>query len=351
MKLKQISYPKIPQFRNVVSAISRISSYRGMDVNDEPIYDLTAPKPVVKFKGTVKIHGTNAGVCYNAQTGIYTQSRNNPFDMDEAPDSHMGFTFFVKKNKEIFQKFFNKIVGDLKLDTNLFTVTIYGEWAGKGIQKRVAVSELEKALYVFGVKISKINDPEFAAFWVDYSEIRDNDARIFNIDDFGTYEVEVDFAMPQLASNKFAEITEAVGTECPVGKFFGVSGIGEGVVWTADFHGPHRFKVKDERHIVSKVKTLAPIDVEKLNNIQEFVAYSVTYNRFEQGVQQVFAEETPTIKRMGDLIRWVVNDIMSEEIDTMVKNNLEPKDVNKYISTKVREMFGIFLDKQSGLNE
>ena len=42
---------------------------------------------------------------------------------------------------------------------------------------------------------------------------------------------------------------------------------------------------------------------------------------------------------MGDFIRWIVNDIISEEIDTMSSNGLEPKDVNKYISNKSREMF------------
>ena len=42
---------------------------------------------------------------------------------------------------------------------------------------------------------------------------------------------------------------------------------------------------------------------------------------------------------MGDLIRWFVKDVASEEMDTMLDNGLEPKDVNKYISTKVKEMF------------
>jgi hypothetical protein len=42
---------------------------------------------------------------------------------------------------------------------------------------------------------------------------------------------------------------------------------------------------------------------------------------------------------MGEVIRWVVNDITKKEMDTMVANNIEPKDVNKYVSTKVREMF------------
>ena len=349
-QLKQISYPKIGQFRNVIQTLSRISSFKGMDLNNEPIYDGTAPKPVIKFKGTVKVHGTNAGVCYNTKDGIYTQSRNNPFNMDEAPDSHMGFTFFVKKNKLVFEDFFNKIIEENDIDPNIFTISIYGEWAGKGIQKGVGVSELEKAFYIFGVKISKLEDPEFDSYWVDYTHYSEDDARIFNIDKFGTFEVDVDFAMPQLAATEFAEITTKVKEECPVAKFFGVSGIGEGVVWTADFHGSlHRFKVKGEKQSVSKVKTLAPVDTEKLHSIQDFVTYAVTDNRFEQGLQQVFGEDPHVIQKMGDLIRWCINDIMSEEIDTMADNNLEPKDVNKYISTNVKDRFVKHLNDNAGL--
>ena len=52
-----------------------------------------------------------------------------------------------------------------------------------------------------------------------------------------------------------------------------------------------------------------------------------------------FEKEDLDIKKMGDLILWFIKDVVSEEMDTMVENGLEPKDVNKYISTKVREMF------------
>ena len=31
--------------------------------------------------------------------------------------------------------------------------------------------------------------------------------------------------------------------------------------------------------------------------------------------------------------------MIKEELDTLAKNGLEPKDINKYVSTKVREMF------------
>jgi hypothetical protein len=99
-------------------------------------------------------------------------------------------------------------------------------------------------------------------------------------------------------------------------------------------------EVKGEKHSSSKVKTLASVDVEKLEGIQKFVEYAVTESRFKQSLENVFPNNEPIdVKKMGEVIRWVVNDITKEEMDTMVANNIEPKDVNKYVSTKVREMF------------
>lgn len=45
------------------------------------------------------------------------------------------------------------------------------------------------------------------------------------------------------------------------------------------------------------------------------------------------------IKKLGDVIRWVVNDVVKEEMDTMTANGIEPKEVNGKISAKVRQMF------------
>jgi hypothetical protein len=172
-------------------------------------------------------------------------------------------------------------------------------------------------------------------------DLRNIGRNIFNVEDFKTFSIDVDFNMPQLSQNLFAEITEGVEKECPIARELGiVGGLGEGVVWSTEYKGNiHRFKVKGDKHSVSKVKTLASVDVEKLKTIQDFVEYSVTENRFNQAIENTFNGGDIDIKKMGDVIRWVISDISSEEMDTMIKNNLEPKDVNKYLSNKTREMF------------
>lgn len=340
---KMVKFPSIEQFRTVVTNINRHYNFVGLDENGDAIYDHTLPKPTLTFKGTVKLHGTNAGVSYNKDGGFWSQSRENIITPEK---DNAAFAFFAQSNLGSFMALMNIVHYREKLDTSKNTVTIYGEWCGGNIQKGVGITNLPKSFFIFGVKVTPHTETEEElkanpAYWVDYSDLKAPDYRIFNIDDYPTYSIDIDFNMPALVQNQLSELTIAVEEECPVAKAFGFSGIGEGIVWSTEVKGiVHRFKVKGERHSSSKVKTLASVDVEKLEGIQKFVEYAVTESRFKQSLENVFPNDEPIdVKKMGDVIRWVVNDITKEEMDTMVANNIEPKDVNKYVSTKVREMF------------
>ena len=340
---KMIKFPSIDQFRTVVTNVNRHFNFVGLDENGEAIYDPTLPKPTLKFKGTVKLHGTNAGVSYNAKESMWAQSRENIITPEH---DNAGFAFFAHTHETEFLRMFFDVAAKEDIDLHKNTISIYGEWAGKGIQKGVGISEIPKSFFIFGVKITPHTETEEElkenpAYWVDGSYLRNNEVKIFNIEDFPTYEMEIDFNMPQLVQNDLADLTIAVEEQCPVANHFGAVGIGEGIVWSCEFKGVvHRFKVKGEKHSSSKVKTLASVDIEKLNSISDFITYAVTESRFNQALENTFPNNEPIdVKKMGDLIRWVVNDVIKEESDTLAKNGLEPKDVNKYVSAAVREMF------------
>ena len=340
---KMIKFPSIDQFRTVVTNVNRHFNFVGLDENGEAIYDPTLPKPTLKFKGTVKLHGTNAGVSYNEIEGLWAQSRENIITPEH---DNAGFAFFAHTHETEFLRLVCHIASTELIDLHHNTITIYGEWVGKGIQKGVGISNIEKSFFIFGVKITPHTETEeelkaYPAYWVDSFYIKNEDAKIYNIEDFPTYEMEIDFNMPQLVQNDLADLTIAVEEQCPVANHFGAVGIGEGIVWTCEFKGVvHRFKVKGEKHSSSKVKTLASVDIEKLNSISDFITYAVTESRFNQALENTFPNNEPIdVKKMGDLIRWVVNDVIKEESDTLAKNGLEPKDVNKYVSARVREMF------------
>ena len=210
-----------------------------------------------------------------------------------------------------------------------------------------------KCLFCLLKIIQKDNTKSYYLHHDVFKDLKDKDNSIYNIYDFKTYEIEIDFNHPKLYQNKLIELVNEVEKECPVGKAFGCvlgkdNTIGEGIVWTGLYDGSrYIFKTKGVKHSSTKVKTLVPVDIEKMNSIKEFVDYAVTENRLNQGVEQVFIIESikPSIRMMGDFIRWGYNDVIKEELDTLLENNLEPKEVSKSISVVARDWFKIYLDK------
>lgn len=208
---KMVKYPSIEQFRGVIATVLRQFNFVGLDDDGDAIYDTTKPKPTLTFKGTVKLHGTNAGVSYNTTGGLWAQSRENIITVEK---DNSGFAFFVESNKEVFINLINEIVkkSDHTIDVNTKTITIYGEWCGGNIQKGVGITNLPKSFFIFGVKISPIvaDEEELKAnpaYWVDYNYLRSPENKIYNIDDFQTYSIDIDFNMPQLVQNQLSELT------------------------------------------------------------------------------------------------------------------------------------------------
>ncbi len=337
---KMITFPEIGQFRQIIKLVHDNTRYSGRDENGDAIFDASKVLPTLTFTGTVKLHGTNAGVTLTKEGDMYPQSRENVISIEK---DNAGFAFFVESNKEVFKELFNTL--DIR-DADY--ITIFGEWSGGNIQKGVAINGLPKMFVIFAVKLSYNDNEEKSNYFLTDEEtkhLKNSDSRIYNILDYENYSIDIDFENPHLAQNKLVELTLAVEKECPVGKAFGNIGIGEGIVWKCETsRGTIRFKVKGEEHSSSKVKKLASVDTEKINSIKEFAEYSVTESRLNQGIEKVFTSvnEQMDIKKMGDFLKWITNDIIKEEMDTMKDNGLEPKEVTSAISNVARKWF---LDK------
>jgi hypothetical protein len=339
MERKMITFPEIGQFRQIIKVINDNTRYSGKDENGDAIFDASKRLPTLTFTGTVKLHGTNAGVTLTKSDDIYPQSRENVISVEK---DNAGFAFFVESNKKVFKDFFKTL--DIK-DADY--ITIFGEWAGGNIQKGVAINGLPKMFVIFAVKLSYDDEAKSNYFLTneETKHLKNPDAKIYNVLDFENYTIEIDFENPHLAQNKLIELTMAVEAECPVGKAFGNIGVGEGIVWKSDtYNGTLRFKVKGEKHSSSKVKTLAPVNTEKVNSIKEFAEYVVTESRLEQAIEKVFTavNQEIDIKKMGEFLKWITNDVIKEELDTLNDNGLEPKEVTSAISNIARKWF---LDK------
>lgn len=347
---KFISYPKIGQFNQIIKGIIHSERYDGLDEQGEAIYN-NKREPIIRFKGSVKLHGSNSGIIFNSIDGMWVQSRNNIITVEK---DNAGCAFQAYANKEAWQKLIDKVIEREGIDPSKNNICIFSEWCGGSIQKGVAISGLDKMNVIFGVKIAPF-DEELPNYWVNENDLSSPEHKIYNINDFQTFEIEIDFKNPKMSVPKMEEIVDLVEKECPVGKQFGrVFGknntIGEGVVWKTTFKGnQYLFKTKGEKHAgKSKVKTLIPVDIEKLESVNAFVEKNCNEARLNQGIEQVFTTTStePSQKSTGEFIRWVVNDITNEEMDSMVESKIEPKDVNKAISVKAKDWFFEFLNNQ-----
>lgn len=356
MEKQFISFPSIEQMRTTIKDLTSKEQFIGVDSEGKAQFDKNKKLSTLTFSGTVKLHGSNAGIVFT-DNDMWAQSRKNIITPEK---DNAGFATWVYKERVLL-----KSLGDALYEgfvTNGLDpeyVAVYGEWCGGNVQKGVSISGMEKMFVIFGVKYKL---PDEDAKWFNAQETADLSVEVMEIDncyviyDFPTYEAQIDMNEPALMVDKLIEMTLKVEEVCPVGEALGRKPedgctTGEGIVWTYFIDGEaHRFKVKGEKHSSSKVKKLASVDIEKMNSVKEFVEYSVTENRLNQGIEQVFtingiSTDDIDRKNTGDFVKWIKNDIIKEELDTLVENGLEMKDVAGPLSKKAANWFGDFLMK------
>jgi hypothetical protein len=356
--------------RNVVSQVRR-----NMNISQDPTFRVY---PTLMFRGTIKLHGTNASI-RRTDGQYFAQSRERILTLDS---DNYGFASWVHRSildpvfKAELDAMFNRVCSDPTV-----TVTIYGEWAGAGVQKNVGISKIDTVphFFIFGAIMSALRTDE--PLEIDIKDIsatglRDEDVddtaivgneddedtsiihtrvrnslilnmetcdRVHNILQFPMFFVSIDFNAPQLAIDTITSLTEQVENECPVAKHWGIeNGIGEGLVWECMdvLSSRLNFKSKGEKHAGGlsgpKVRNTVTIEPETLTKRRDLADYVCSAARLAQGLEHV----PPTgLENMGRYIKWVSQDILKEESDTISASGFDWKDLTKHITEKVRLYF------------
>lgn len=331
--IKHVSYPSIGQFRNAIRAVVSQARFAGVDEKGEPIIDHARTVPVLTYRGTVKLHGSNAAIGLRRDTGeIWFQSRERIINVTK---DNMGFASKYY-GQPLVEKLFSKVASEGN------QVLIFGEWCGQGVQSTVGIGHLPKMFVVFDVQIDGV--------WQDKSVVQAvgcKELNIFNIYDYYTEEVDIDFAFPENIQNKLIELTTKVADNCPVAHAFGVEGIGEGIVWRCvsdkNYADPgYMFKVKDERHATGagKVKVLAEVDAQAVADIKQFAELVVTESRCRQGLDKM-RERGFTLDRscIGHYINWVFEDVAKEELDVAMKSKIDLGKAKGAVTKLARDWF------------
>lgn len=326
-------FPSIDQFSHVRRNVLWKSQYRGQDANDEPIMDRTASMPTLSYEGTIKLHGTCNGVIFEKNNGFYCQSRERIISVgsDNAGSAAWANSVSVE-DWDILRANF---------PADWSKIAVYGEWAGQGIQKNVAIAMLPKAFYIFAARL--ISESGETEEWLDTRNWI-MPAGVYNIYNFPTFKIDIDFESPEYAIAEINKWVLAVGDECPVGKAFGVSNTGEGIVFRCITEGwessRYWFKCKDPRHSNTKVTKLATVDIEKYENDQAFIFAVLDEGRLEQGFGWLKENNKPQDQSTtGDFIRWIFNDVIKECLPEMEASNIKEKDLGKLLAGPAKKWY------------
>ena len=332
-----VEHKKFPSIESYKQFVSNMKSF--IKVND---YD-----KFVNIRGTVKLHGTHADlVCLKTDTGEFDfvyQSRNRVISVES---DNCGFAEFMTEiTNEIKLRMVRAIVerfNQFHPDEIFKEIFIAGEFCGQNIQKNVALTQLPKMFVMFHLKINNIHQDITL-----YGDVEEPDSNIFNIIRGGVFREVVDVDNPFEISSRLKELTDTVEKECPFAKSFGISGIGEGIVWLSENHiykSELWFKVKGLEHSVTKVSTLIPPSKEALqalSDAKKFAEQTVTERRLEQGVEYLKEMNLPIDKKnTGKFIQWIISDTMKEEQPLFDEiKNLEKKQVTKAIMKVARKWY------------
>lgn len=360
-----IDFGKIVQFRNVVSDI--IHDYiknNERDTRDtQDSRDSRDNLPIIDVIGTEKIHGTNSAICFNRETH-WVQSRNNIL---EQLKDNAECCKYANKNIESWKNVRDKLMMEYNL-SHEDTIIIYYEWCGGNIQKKSCVSEVDKLSMIFtyfkviGNKKTVWYETKCGNEWV--SDISN---RIYNINNFRTYNITIDFSsyletelkkknIEDIKKNdlEMERLTDYVENNSDVSRYFNKpDNIGEGIVWVFKYNNKmHRWKTKGEKHLGIKLKKTYVNDTTDVNDTKKEVInlfindHCIKNSRLEGVWQKIFGinkeyEEykIPDMKYMGDFIREFFKDVVEEESDILEKLNLKIKDISKSTTGIVRKWF------------
>ena len=268
--------------------------------------------PTVDYIVKVKLHGTNAAIRVTSDGTVVAQSRSRDISLS---DDNAGFARWLHENSNLFTE----------------AVTIFGEWAGPGIQRGDAVTSIpEKTFFPFAV----MND---GVMFTDPAVIR---AAVPEHPQICVIPLHAEITVPfgnHAACERFAKIisfeVEGIGELDPlIQEIYGIEGPGEGLVFAPLYPTPRDdysdlvFKVKCETHRVRKAKSAVTVTVMTPEDVVAFVEQFVTSQRCEQMLSE-HLDGVAEKKRTPDFMKALGGDVKKESVADLEEMKLEWKQV------------------------
>lgn len=341
-----VAWKEITLFHNLLKNIKTARDYFATrtEAPAEENMEILAPsmlklleKPIT-FKAKVKLHGSNFGVALCGDE-LRAQSRSQFIDR-----SGMGRIVFEKN--EAYWK-------SLVVPGGPQVFTVYGEYCGKGVQKGVALAQLNTVfMAVFGIDMGGrlvVEPAEIEAFLTKNGTVKlPGDVLVLP-----WYEKTFELDLSEDTAEKMAEVEkvlEQIDVEVRkidsldpwVEQVFKVTGPGEGLVLypvtfleqvnpVPEYHtiaretfGHLAFKAKGEKHRVVAAQKSVTVAPEKAAGAEAFAKLMCPEPRLEQGASTVGGYDPKLVR---DFLAWIIKDVQKEGQHELEASKLTWRDV------------------------
>jgi len=353
---RHLHYGSIPNWPNFYKQVSRMRdnqaryTYADYDptLGEKPteeqailLKEFKPDMPTIELFGSEKLHGENMAVCYS-RGEIWVQGRNS---IRTVLGDQNGMAQFVEERKPTFQTIFNEIAETCYLNTDEVTIVLDGEWAGGNIQRgNAACSGTDKGFYLFDLCRVISNEDDEVLSYVSTFGIENKDHSIYNMAEFGRYTITLDLNDKEGSYAKLEAMMLSIEEKSPIAAYFEKpDNVGEGVLFhTVVNDKVLRLKVKGEKH-GGKPKTPKPPKDPKRRltseqaKLLDTIAGTVTpVWRLNQAITETNSTE---MKQMGEVIKWVLADIVKEDLDVITDAKLTLKEVQSTVVAIIRDYY------------
>jgi len=252
-----------------------------------------------------------------------------------------------------------------KLAVKNAIITVFGEWAGPGIQKGVAVNSIpQKSFFIFAVCRRAVTSGKLRdIFVIDPKEIvtlvkpvTDELKNVYVLP-WQTKPIDVNIEdsddRERFATHISDEVDRVEKVDPYIKEVFGVTGIGEGLVmyafprkelFTRGAFDRSTFKAKGEKHRVVKQPKAVVVDAQQSSSANSFAEMFVTEARCEQGLSFIVGPNPEDIAKLvpsmtGKFMQWIIGDVKKESVAELEASGLSWKDVQKAVTNKASEYF------------
>ena len=322
-------YSKTPRYKDIANKLT--SAYRGV-----------VPETVT-FNGSIKADGSNTSVLDSPGKPLAFQSRkHNERTQSNDTDVVAVFDRWCTNRLEKISDYTDDLRNEFPEYAD-HDMVIYGEFLGN--ESRDAVGD-DSVWIIFAVTfitdVELFRDPKsmYKGVFVNYFELAQYPDMFDATLAFNTH-IDVDVTRLSKALPDIAEDMSMLN-ECPLRKCLNkpleINGEvvrGEGIVYKHITPDGTMCKFKVVNPEYSGVKAgINPDQLIKFDKATDWAKAVITESRVRQAVEAVSGNiDSFTKSDTGDVMRWIINDAITEEADGLAESGLDKKSVSKPISS------------------